>query len=585
MTIYEKVPNAKEISRRMENCRREGGEILDLSSLYMTELPAEIESLENLGELNLSDNQLQSLPDWVGNMRSLKKLNLWGNNIDSLPGSFAGLKRLVFLDIGENLLKEMPACLKDFTSLKHLNLESMYTGAANMEDSNTTLPEWIGDLSALRFLNLRHCRLESLPGSMRDLSSLRVLYLGANWLATLPEWLGGFAQLEELDISKNWLHTIPEFIGNLKNLRSLDLGYSRQWAYEARGNISIRDGEVYKLKRLPDFLDTLPRLVHLDLGNTGLKSLPGPLRILRLESLKLHYNELTKIPEWIGSMTSLLELDLSMNEKLKSLPDSLNRLCNLEELNISRTPIGKIPKCIRELKKLKKLSLGSPDNWPRLYFFGLKIYYKSPVIPQWIEKLSNLEYLYLGYQATEIPESIGALLKLKRLDINYSKIKTLPESMSKLSALKEIFIEGCDCLEKLPESFTSLSSLRELSITYSGIRSLPGSFGNLSALEKIDLSFTDIETLPESFGNLRNLKWFKTSFRNYACLPVSFGNLASLEELYLTGDKITFPKSFGGLQSLRVFHLERYPKPVNVIQKDALFSSLNLLGVCHPLKS
>ena len=70
------VPDTQEIKRRIEDCRLNGREALDLSHLYMTELPPEIKNLGNLSSLNLSYNQLQSLPDWIGTLKSLKKMNV-----------------------------------------------------------------------------------------------------------------------------------------------------------------------------------------------------------------------------------------------------------------------------------------------------------------------------------------------------------------------------------------------------------------------------------------------------------------------------------------------------------------------------
>jgi len=268
MSVFDHIQNTKEILRRMENCRRSGDKVLDLSNLYITELPAGIEGFENLVELDVSYNQLLSLPDWIGKLRSLKKLNL------------------------------------------------------------------------------RHCGLTALPDSIKNLSNLRTFYIGANCLPVLPEWLGGFALLEELDIGANELYTIPDFIGNLKNLRVLDLGYTGEWKNQTRNHDrSNLDEQINELDSLPDFLTELPRLLRLDLGHTKLKTLPEKLRALRLESLKLGNNELTKIPVWLGAMTSLRELDLSGNRKLKSLPRGLNMLRDLETLNISETSIGKVPEC------------------------------------------------------------------------------------------------------------------------------------------------------------------------------------------------------------------------------------------------
>ena len=69
MSIRDHVPDKKEISKRIENCRRAGEKALDLSHLYMAELPAAIEGFADLVELDVSYNQLESLPDWIGKLR------------------------------------------------------------------------------------------------------------------------------------------------------------------------------------------------------------------------------------------------------------------------------------------------------------------------------------------------------------------------------------------------------------------------------------------------------------------------------------------------------------------------------------
>jgi len=235
----------------------------------------------------------------------------------------------------------------------------------------------------------------------------------------------------------------------------------------------------------------------LDLSYLYITELPEELRALRLESLKLDHNELTVIPEWLGSMTSLRKLDLSGNEKLKSLPRSFKRLCNLETLDISATSLGKVPKCVREYKKLKKLSLGGV--WYKSLF-------KSIVIPRWIGELTNLEYLNIGCWVTKIPESIDKLQNLRRMDISTSKLKTLPKSIGNLSALKELSVNSSNgIIKRLPESFCNLVSLEKLELSGNcKLKKLPGSFGNLKSLRELHLCGR-IEYLPESFGRLSSL--------------------------------------------------------------------------------
>jgi Leucine-rich repeat (LRR) protein len=213
-----------------------------------------------------------------------------------------------------------------------------------------------------------------------------------------------------------------------------------------------------------------------------------------LEKLDISTNKLKAIHKWLGSMTSLKELDISENEKIKTLPNSLKQLCNLEVFHFSETSLRKVPKCIRNFNNLKKLSLGGtlrklPELIDKLIFFSIPPYFSIPFIdslkiPRWISELSNLEYLYLGNWVNKIPENISNLKNLKQLNIHCSKIKLLPESFGNLSALKEISISGCKNLIKLPESFSNLASLEKLKLTDSKIMELPESFGNLRSLKE-----------------------------------------------------------------------------------------------------
>jgi len=90
--VYDNAPDKKGILKQIENCRLTGGKILDLSHLYLTEIPDEVKNIEGLTELNVSYNQLESLPDWIGTLHSLKKLNLRGNDIGILPDKKYGIR-------------------------------------------------------------------------------------------------------------------------------------------------------------------------------------------------------------------------------------------------------------------------------------------------------------------------------------------------------------------------------------------------------------------------------------------------------------------------------------------------------------
>jgi len=264
-------------------------------------------------------------------------------------------------------------------------------------------------------------------------------------------------------------------------------------------------------------------------------------------------------------MTNLRELDLSENENLKSLPRSMNRLYNLETLNISETGIGKVPRCVREYKKLKKLS-----------FDG--------VIPNWIGELSNLEYISMGW-VKKISESIGELKNLRDLDIRCYKIKTLPNSICKLSSLKELIINGD--LKELPETFGNLKSLRELRLSSNSMETLPDSFRNLRSLEILQIgkgmfSHGDEKpvplALPRSIGRLSSLKELTINVP-IRPIPDWLGGLSSLKTLYLTTDTITsLPDSLCRLPSLKEFFID-CPRLATLPENFGSLRSLTTLNI------
>ena len=63
---------------------------LDLESLGLSELPPEINLLQNLQILNLGSNQLKRLPIEIGQLKALKKLNLKETEAKFEKGDFDG---------------------------------------------------------------------------------------------------------------------------------------------------------------------------------------------------------------------------------------------------------------------------------------------------------------------------------------------------------------------------------------------------------------------------------------------------------------------------------------------------------------
>ena len=138
-----------------------------------------------------------------------------------------------------------------------------------------TLPESIGNLTALTYLKLSYNKLTTLPESIGNLTALEWLELYCNQLTTLPESIGSLTALEKLLLNRNQLTRLQESIGKLTALEWFDLDDNQ--------------------------LTTLPESI----GN-----------LTALKWFFLNGNQLTRLPESIGNLTALKILLLQGNPHL-----------------------------------------------------------------------------------------------------------------------------------------------------------------------------------------------------------------------------------------------------------------------------
>lgn len=193
-----------------------------------------------------------------------------------------------------------------------------------------------------------------------------------------------------------------------------------------------------------------------------------------------------------------------------SLPSAIGRLTALQDLTISQTDCISLPDSMCSLPNLRQLRLS--DN-PRL-----------TELPSRIGNLRQLTSLSVSYSPLEsVPESLGALSNLQRLSLLGGEYVTLPASVGRLKALKELTLWSNPELEYLPDELSRLASLERLDIqSCKSLANLPP-LGNLSALKALTVSgCEDLEALPSNLGDLSNLeKLTVANCPNLADLPRS----------------------------------------------------------------
>lgn len=367
--IYNKV------LKKIEACRKKGGEILDLSNLYLSHLPPEIGQLTSLSELILEGNVLNTLPPEIGQLTALRVLRLDGNDLRFLPREIGNLIGLEELNLSYNELTSFPVQICQLTALKALFLT---------HNLLSSLPSEIGQLKALTRLDLDKNILTTLPPEIGQLKELEIFFLTDNRLSCLPLEFAQLQNLGMLILDFNQLDTLPLEICQLSRLIHLDLSDNQ---------ITSVPSEICQL--------TLLRVLHL--ANNQLRTLsPGVCQLFNLTHLNLINNKLRILPSGIGLLTELTSLELA-NNQLSTLPKSIGQLTLLERVDLSSNILSQFPESFGHLGALKHLNLA--DN--RFSTLQMEIGKLSALtildltgnqfssLPDWLKLLSNLEHIFL----------------------------------------------------------------------------------------------------------------------------------------------------------------------------------------------
>ncbi|SMO50641.1 leucine-rich repeat domain-containing protein [Gracilimonas mengyeensis] len=242
----------------------------------------------------------------------------------------------------------------------------------NWETMNGQLPSEIGDLDALRILNLYGNNFSgSIPEEIGQLTKLRYLSLGNNeFSGSIPEELADLTQLESLNLSNNDLEgALAESFSNLP-LTYLNLSrnqLNREILADVSTISSLVDlyiGDNNFGGTIPSELTNLTNLRGLGLyGNQLTGSLPVGFSNLSLTYLNLSNNQLNQqILTDVSNIESLERLYLWSNNLPGNVPVELSNLTNLERLDLSNNPLnGAIPDEFTNLPNLRYLYLLDTD--------------------------------------------------------------------------------------------------------------------------------------------------------------------------------------------------------------------------------
>ncbi|KAL8679863.1 MAG: hypothetical protein Q9186_003883 [Xanthomendoza sp. 1 TL-2023] len=500
--------------------------VLDLSNNCLEQLEhAELDKLQNLVSIKLSNNKLTYLPAYFNSYQSLRSLNISSNYLEAFPDFLCDLKSLVDLDISFNAICALPK---------------------------------VGQLSSLERLWATNNKLVgSFPEQTKGLKNLKEVDIRFNGILSLDIFTS-LPRLEQLMVGHNG---ITKFEGHFPRIRILHIDHNpiTRFLFDAPvttlTSLNIASAEVCQLD--DPIFERMPNLAKLNMDNNHFVSLSSEIgRLRKLEYLSIAKNPLSSLPPTVGNLQELKYLD-ARECNLKKLPSEMWLCFRLDTLNVSCNVLEDFPKATAAFQLTQIDSQGSglhgtpSSNGP------------IPTAPSY-EELGKLEDF--GHRRPS--QASGGLLS----------VGSSPAGGNRNGSIVSVYGPGgrkASVISRTPTdgSMTPINRKDSTNMQQRLASTFAGSLRNLYLADNrlTDDVFDELVLLPE-------LRILNLSYNELSDIPQrSLRRWQHLNELYLSGNELTSLPSddLGEISSLKVLHLNSnkfqvLPAELGKVQKLAV---------------
>nr|KAJ0222543.1 hypothetical protein LSAT_V11C200094680 [Lactuca sativa] len=463
-------------------------------------IPYELGRLSRLRVLDLRFNKFNGfIPSNLSCCSNLERLGLSNNKlVGSIPKEISFLSKITHLVFSRNKLTGGIPCVSG-------NITSMEVFSAAENPLGGSIPDSLGHWKILTGFDCGHCNLFGIiPHSIYNLSLLTIFTLPWNQLiGTLPSSLG--AMLPHLEYFQLWGNQLtgllPPSIANCSKLYHLEMqanNFSGKLTIDFAKLKDIRvislggyvNGNISGLGEGDDmrFIDTLKNCSKLGLCRRN-PFHHGQLQ--NLQSAHLYNNQFSgAIPDSIGNLSLLIDLDLSSNGLESHIPTSLENCHRLIQLQLAHNKLsGKIPKQLVQLSSLAVVLNLSQNNL--------------------------IDSLLI---------EVGKLKMLSALDLSDNNLSgNIPSSLGDCTSLSFLSLKGNSFQGIVPSSLTSMRGVEIPDLSHNNLSGQIPQFMERFSFVYVNLSFNDFEGEVPVLGVFANASAFSVMGNIRLC-----GGLAEL---------------------------------------------------------
>ncbi|KAF2218200.1 hypothetical protein BDZ85DRAFT_245625 [Elsinoe ampelina] len=461
---------------------------LNLASNSLTEFPDFLGELNTLVDLDVSFNSISSLPS-VGKLTNLERLFATNNKLSgSFPDNFKDLVSLNSLDVRFNTIDSIDV-MSQLPKLEHLmvghNSISAFEGTFSrlkllfIDHNPVTRFGLASPVPSLSVLNIASAKLAQLPDDLyMKMSGLTKLVLNKNHLVSVSSQVGRLAKLEHLSIAKNALDSLPPEIGHLQNLRYLDV---------RENNLNRLPSEIWYARRLEALNVASNVLADFPKPGNPPKDMPGdimgqtPTVTPGTLSSSPDFDELGKLEGFQMRRPSYVGGPMPAGQTSPGPSQNLRKGSTASALSSGRNPS-------LTARSSQESNLGTPTPANR------KDSTLSGKLAQTFT--SSLRTLILADNrlTDDVFDELMLLTELRQLNLSYNEIYDMPpRTIKRWPNLTELYLSGNDLTSLPAEDLEDGSSLRILHLNSNKFQVLPAEIGKIQKLQTLDVASNSLK--------------------------------------------------------------------------------------------